>query len=74
MAPMVLAAPDPRLDRIPERLFGMVKYAVAQWRQPRVPAGWSAAYHYFRRFYDPLLKIHHAGVSWNLPGFAYCPD
>lgn len=35
MAPLVRAAPDPRLDRIPERLFGMVKYAVAQWRQPR---------------------------------------
>ena len=35
MAPMVLAASDPRLDRIPERFFGMVKYAMAQWRQPR---------------------------------------
>lgn len=34
-APLVRAMPDPRLDRIPERLLGMLKYAVAQWRQPR---------------------------------------
>jgi len=35
MAPLVRSASDPRLDRLPERLFGMVKYAIAQWRQPR---------------------------------------
>ncbi len=35
MAPLVRSADDPRFDRIPERLFGMVKYAIGQWRQPR---------------------------------------
>ncbi len=35
MAPLVRAASDPRGDRLFERLFGMVKYALAQWRQPR---------------------------------------
>ncbi|RTZ97924.1 MAG: electron transfer flavoprotein [Deltaproteobacteria bacterium] len=35
MAPLVRSASDPRLDRIPDRLFGMVKYAIGQWRHPR---------------------------------------
>jgi Fe-S oxidoreductase len=35
LAPLTLAAPDPRLDRIPLRLLNMLKYAVAQYRQPR---------------------------------------
>ncbi|OQY59673.1 MAG: electron transfer flavoprotein [Desulfobacteraceae bacterium 4572_88] len=34
-APLVLAAPDPRLDRIHVRIFNMLKYAFAQYRQPR---------------------------------------
>jgi len=38
LAPLTLAAPDPRLDRIPLRLLNMLKYAVAQYRQPRYMA------------------------------------
>ncbi|MCP4687430.1 MAG: (Fe-S)-binding protein, partial [Desulfobacterales bacterium] len=34
-APLVLAAPDVRFNRLPERLFKMFKYAIAQYRQPR---------------------------------------
>jgi len=35
MAPLVRAAPDPRLDRPWERFRGMLKYAVGQYRHPR---------------------------------------
>ncbi len=35
MAPLVRAAPDPRLDRPGERLRRMLKYAVGQYRHPR---------------------------------------
>ena len=35
MAPLVRATSDPRGDRLAERLFGMAKYAIVQWRQPR---------------------------------------
>ena len=34
-APLVRAKPDPRLDNIWERVMGMLKYAMAQYRQPR---------------------------------------
>ncbi len=33
--PMLRAAPDPRFDRIPQRLFQVLKIWLAQWRQPR---------------------------------------
>ncbi|CAN2041969.1 dimethylglycine catabolism B [Candidatus Magnetomoraceae bacterium gMMP-15] len=35
MHPLVKAAPDPRFDNLFQRLFKMLKYAVAQYRQPR---------------------------------------
>ena len=35
MAPLVLAAPDRRFDRIGERIFNVLKIWLAQWRQPR---------------------------------------
>jgi Fe-S oxidoreductase len=35
LKPLFLAAPDPRLDRITERIMHMVKYAICQYRQPR---------------------------------------
>jgi Fe-S oxidoreductase len=35
IAPLFRAAPDPRLDRIPERILLVLKIWLAQWRQPR---------------------------------------
>jgi Fe-S oxidoreductase len=35
MAPLVMAAPDARFDRIPERAFKVLKIWLGQWRQPR---------------------------------------
>ncbi len=35
MVPLLRAAPDPRLERIPERIFLVLKLWLAQWRQPR---------------------------------------
>jgi len=35
LEPLYKAAPDPRLDRIMKRLFGMFKYAIGQYRHPR---------------------------------------
>ncbi len=35
LAPLVLAQPDPRRNHILKRIFNMLKYAVAQYRQPR---------------------------------------
>ena len=35
VAPLVLAAPDRRFDRIPQRLFNVARIWLAQWRQPR---------------------------------------
>ncbi|RLC28631.1 MAG: electron transfer flavoprotein, partial [Deltaproteobacteria bacterium] len=35
MAPLVLAAPDARFDRIPERIMNVLKIWLAQWRHPR---------------------------------------
>ncbi len=35
LAPLVLAAPDPRGDRLFKRIVSMFKYAVGQYRQPR---------------------------------------
>jgi len=35
LKPLVLAAPDERLDRLPQRLFSMFKYAIGQYRHPR---------------------------------------
>ena len=35
LAPLVLAAPDPRLQRIPERLKNLLKIWLLQYRQPR---------------------------------------
>jgi len=37
LAPLILAAPDPRCDRIPERLGRTLTLWLAQWRQPRYP-------------------------------------
>ncbi|MCP4692024.1 MAG: 4Fe-4S dicluster domain-containing protein, partial [Desulfobacterales bacterium] len=34
-APLVLSAPDPRFNRLGQRLLYMVKYAIGQYRQPR---------------------------------------
>ncbi|MBI9084243.1 MAG: (Fe-S)-binding protein [Desulfobacterales bacterium] len=35
MAPLVLAAPDRRFDRIAERILNVLKIWLGQWRQPR---------------------------------------
>ena len=35
VAPLRRGAPDPRLDRVPERLARVLKYWLAQWRHPR---------------------------------------
>jgi heterodisulfide reductase subunit C len=35
LRPLLGAAADPRLDRIPERFFKLFKYAILQYRQPR---------------------------------------
>jgi Fe-S oxidoreductase len=35
LRPLLNAAADPRLDRIPERFFKLFKYAIFQYRQPR---------------------------------------
>ncbi|OQX14737.1 MAG: electron transfer flavoprotein [Desulfobacteraceae bacterium IS3] len=35
IAPLVLAAPDPRFDRVPERIINVLKLWLAQYRQPR---------------------------------------
>ncbi|MBC2710109.1 MAG: (Fe-S)-binding protein [Desulfosarcina sp.] len=35
MAPLVKAAPDRRFDRIPQRIFNVLKLWLAQYRQPR---------------------------------------
>ena len=35
VAPLIKAAPDNRFDRLPERIFQIVKIWVLQWRQPR---------------------------------------
>jgi Fe-S oxidoreductase len=35
VAPLRRAQPDPRLDRIPERIVRVLKYWLAQWRHPR---------------------------------------
>jgi Fe-S oxidoreductase len=35
MAPLRRGKPDPRLSRIPERVVMVLKYWLAQWRQPR---------------------------------------
>ena len=35
LKPLVLAAPDSRFDRWPDRLFNMFKYAIGQYRHPR---------------------------------------
>lgn len=35
MTPLFHAAPDPRFQRIKERVLGMLKFALAQYRQPR---------------------------------------
>ncbi len=35
IAPLLRAAPDPRWDRIPERILLVLKIWLAQWRQPR---------------------------------------
>jgi len=35
LAPLVKAAPDPRFDRIRERIYNMFKFAIGQYRQPR---------------------------------------
>ncbi|OQY03634.1 MAG: hypothetical protein B6I22_11245, partial [Desulfobacteraceae bacterium 4572_123] len=35
VAPLVMAAPDARFDRIPERIMQVLKIWLAQWRQPR---------------------------------------
>ncbi len=35
MSPLFHAAPDPRFQRIKERVLGMLKFALAQYRQPR---------------------------------------
>ncbi|HXG57677.1 MAG TPA: (Fe-S)-binding protein [Thermoanaerobaculia bacterium] len=34
-APLLRGAPDPRLDHIPQRILLVLKYWLAQWRQPR---------------------------------------
>jgi Fe-S oxidoreductase/nitrate reductase gamma subunit len=34
-APLRRGAPDPRLDRVPERVVRVLKYWLAQWRHPR---------------------------------------
>jgi hypothetical protein len=35
LAPLVKAAPDSRFDRIPQRIYHVVKIWLAQYRQPR---------------------------------------
>ncbi len=35
MAPLLRAAPDPRINRFPERILLVLKIWLAQWRQPR---------------------------------------
>ncbi|MDX1583165.1 MAG: electron transfer flavoprotein, partial [Thermoanaerobaculia bacterium] len=35
MVPLFRAETDPRLNRIPERVVRVLKYWLAQWRQPR---------------------------------------
>jgi Fe-S oxidoreductase len=35
LKPLVLAAPDNRFDRLPQRLFALFKYAIGQYRHPR---------------------------------------
>ena len=35
LKPLFQASPDPRFDRIEERIMNMVKYAICQYRQPR---------------------------------------
>ncbi len=35
MAPLVKAAPDSRLDRIPQRIYNVLKVWLGQYRQPR---------------------------------------
>jgi Fe-S oxidoreductase len=35
IAPLLRGAPDPRLDRIPERIVRVLKLWLGQWRQPR---------------------------------------
>ncbi len=38
LAPIIKAAPDNRFDRIPERVFQLIKIWLLQWRQPRYMA------------------------------------
>ena len=35
LKPLVKAAPDPRLDRLPLRIWNMLKYGIGQYRHPR---------------------------------------
>ncbi len=35
LKPLVLAKPDVRFDRLPERAWRLMKFAIGQWRQPR---------------------------------------
>ncbi len=35
LAPLLRAAPDPRFQRIPQRILLVLKFWLAQWRQPR---------------------------------------
>ncbi|MFP4030691.1 MAG: (Fe-S)-binding protein [Desulfococcaceae bacterium] len=35
LAPLVLSAPDKRFNRIPERISAVLKWWLAQWKQPR---------------------------------------
>ena len=35
LKPLVIACPDPRLNRPAVRFFNMIKYAVGQYRHPR---------------------------------------
>jgi Fe-S oxidoreductase len=35
LAPLLRANPDPRFDRIPERIFGFLRIWLLQWRHPR---------------------------------------
>ncbi len=35
MAPLLRGSPDPRMNRVPERIMRVLKYWLAQWRHPR---------------------------------------
>ncbi|MBW2369004.1 MAG: electron transfer flavoprotein, partial [Deltaproteobacteria bacterium] len=75
LAPALKAMPDPRLDRLPDRVYNMMKYALFHFRHPRYPLAGLLHILIFSGFV--ILSLHSislpvAGIleGWTFPGLS----